>query len=136
MAAVPDEHAYAYFMPIIDAKRVSSAATKVPFVLVSVPLRSAAVTAAISSSPSVLPDASWSDGSVLSGARGRVVTIGASCSVRLKVTFLAQLAPQKRGDLPRKEGQTRVLDHDRRRRSDGERCSANAKNQQEGDDDR
>jgi hypothetical protein len=34
-------------------------------VLVSVPLRMAAVTAAISSSPRVRPEASWSDGSFM-----------------------------------------------------------------------
>ncbi len=62
-AAVPDAHAQANLAPSFSAKRVSSALVNLPLVLVNVPLASASVTAAISSAPSVRPEASWSEGS-------------------------------------------------------------------------
>ena len=58
MALVPEDAATECVEPIRSAKRCSSAATIVPFVLVSTPLSMTARTAAISSSPSVRPDAS------------------------------------------------------------------------------
>src|SRR5260221_540908 len=62
IAALPEAMAWQCFTPIRAAKERSRVLTKFPLVLVSVPLRSASVTAAISSAPSVRPVASWSDG--------------------------------------------------------------------------
>src|SRR5262249_52861975 len=67
-AAVPDAQACTYRRPRWPAKRVSSVLTKRPFVLVRVPVRIASATAATSSSPSVRPEASWSDGSFRIGS--------------------------------------------------------------------
>ena len=82
-AAVPDAQATAR-VPSISAKRVSSAETWVPLVLVSVPLAIASRRSTSSSSPSVRPDASWSDGSTsASGRRKSVMRLLVSSQVRL-----------------------------------------------------
>ena len=58
IAAVPEAQAEAWVTPISAAKSAAKRLTKVPLVLVSVPLRIASVTSAISSSPRRRPLAS------------------------------------------------------------------------------
>jgi len=82
-AADPLEHAQANFTPSSAANFFSSVLTNSPLVLVSVPVRMAAATAWISSSPNVRPVWSWSDGRIISFLIGGMLV---DVIVAIKVT--------------------------------------------------
>ncbi len=83
-AADPDEQAKACFAPTLTANSVSSRLLNCPLVAVRVPLRMASVSRAISSSPRVRPDASWSEGRATAGGCATGMFIGAKAEEQVQ----------------------------------------------------
>ena len=75
-AAVPEARATAWGTPKVAATSASNAGVCAPFVAVRVPERMTSVRRSSSSSPSVRPDAAWSEGSS-TGVLTRVPSAGA-----------------------------------------------------------